>query len=157
MNAFLDRSEESITKKLETGDITAEEAIVARNRLDLRYRKPFNRLLKEVVTIKKKRKDASELEKQENQEYEENLEKQEKRDASLAKLIEITKNDKRKLESSNEEESTSEPEVKKPKISEEISNKLPKDGLSPMDWVVQEQQCEKPEDRDISDTFNEDN
>jgi hypothetical protein len=26
-----------------------------------------------------------------------------------------------------------------------------------MDWVVQEQQCEKPENRDISDTFNDDN
>jgi hypothetical protein len=26
-----------------------------------------------------------------------------------------------------------------------------------LDWVVQEQQCERPQDRDISDTFNDDN
>jgi len=151
MDAYLNRADDSITKKLETGEFTAEEAIVARNRLDLKHRKPFNRLLKEVDTIKQRRKDASDLENRENQEYQDNLDNQERRNANLAKLFEITKDDKkRKLESSNIEGSTSESEVKKAKTSEEVS-KSPKDGLSPLDWVIQEQQCEDPQNRDISD------
>jgi hypothetical protein len=140
MDAFLDKADDYIAEKLENGEITAEEAIVARNRLDLEYRKNFNRMLKEVETIKKRRNNASILENRENQEYQDNLDNQERREANLAKLFEITKNDKKQeLEPANTEGSTSELEAKKAKSSEEVPKsseelpKSPKDGLSPVD------------------------
>ena len=59
LNAFLNKSEESIAKKQETGEYTAEQAIVARNLLDLKYRKSYNKLVKEVLDTKKRREDAA--------------------------------------------------------------------------------------------------
>jgi hypothetical protein len=46
LNAFLNKSEECIAKKQEIGEYTAEQAIVARNHLDLKYRKSYNKLVK---------------------------------------------------------------------------------------------------------------
>src|SRR6195952_452066 len=71
LDAFLTRSGESIDKKEETGEYTAEEAIVAKNRLDLTYRKPHNKLVEEVKRIKNRREIESKLENQEEEEEEE--------------------------------------------------------------------------------------
>lgn len=150
LNAFLNRSEESIDKKLETGEYTAEEAIVAKNRLDLTYRKPHNKLVSEVLGIKQRRENAAKLE---------NKEETWDDSKNLNTLIGMTEsfNKKRKSAPFNTENNISEPEVKKLKVSEQSSDNLPTDGLSPMDWVVQEQQCERPQDKDISDVLNDDN
>jgi len=156
LDAFLTRSGESIDKKEETGEYTAEEAIVAKNRLDLTYRKPHNKLVEEVKRIKNRREIESKLE---NQEEEEEEEVPWDDSDNLNKLRGMTEslNKKRKSIPSDIENDIPEREVKKPKLSEQSSDKLPADGLSPLDWVVQEQQCERPQDRDISDTFNDDN
>ena len=125
MDAFLNKSEESIAKKLETGEYTAEEAIVARNRLDLTYRKSYNKLVKEVLGIKSTRKQAASLENKEETWDDSN---------NLKILTGMTKNlnNKRKSEASDIENNVSEPEMKKAKVSEGLE-KLPADGLSPVD------------------------
>lgn len=100
--------------------------------------------------IKQRREDAAKLENKEETWDDSN---------NLNTLIGMTDslNKKRKSRPSNTENNISEPEVKKPKVSEQSPDSLPADGLSPMDWVVQEQQCERPQDKDISDVLNDDN
>lgn len=126
LDAFLTRAEKSIDKKEETGEYTAEEAIVAKNRLDLTYRKPHNKLVKEVLSIKNRRDNESNLENKEEKKPWDDSD-------NLNKLRGMTESMNKKRKSEPIENDIPERELKKPKVSEQSSDKLPADGLSPLD------------------------